>query len=132
MPKMQADSLKIETPPDTYGTKVRLLTLADLDGRTHAAKRARELIDAIHADLGGVDQLATGEQQIVQRASLLGCMAEDLEAKWLTGVSIDPAMLATLANAQRRLFESLGLQRRARDTTPTLAQYLARKSEAAE
>src|SRR5665811_841709 len=104
MPKMQADSLKIETPPDTYGTKVRLLTLADLDGRTHAAKRARELIDAIHADLGGVDQLATGEQQIVQRASLLGCMAEDLEAKWLTGVSIDPAMLATLANAQRRLF----------------------------
>jgi hypothetical protein len=65
-------------------SKVRLFTLSDLDKRTSAARRARELIDAIHSDLGGEDRLATGERQIIQRAALLGSLAEDLEARWLT------------------------------------------------
>jgi hypothetical protein len=52
--------------------KLRLLTLGHLDGRTAAARRARELIEAIQADLGGGDRLSEGERQLVQRA---GCSA---------------------------------------------------------
>ena len=112
------------------GKKVRLLTLSDLDLRTTAARRAHELIDSVHADLGGVDHLATGEQQLVQRACMIATMAEDIEAKWLLGESIDAAMLCTLSNAQRRLFETIGF-RRARDVSPDLQTYL-RSKEVAE
>ena len=91
----------------------------EVDGNT------RRLIEAIHADLGGVDRLATGERQIVQRAALLGTMAEDAEARWLAGQPIDPNVLCVLANAQRRLFETLGLSRRSKDVTPSVAQYIA-------
>jgi hypothetical protein len=114
-----------------HGQKARLLTFADLDKRTGAALRASELIDAVVADLGGIDRLAVAEQQIVQRASLLGVMAEDLEAKWLLGESIDATVLCTLANAQRRLFEAIGLQRRQRDV-PSLADYLRETAETSE
>jgi hypothetical protein len=100
------------------GAKTRLRSLADLDGRTAAYRRTCELISAVEADLGGADQLSTGERQIIQRAALTGALAEDLEARWLDGEDIDPALYATLGNAQRRLLEALGLQRRARLVQP--------------
>ena len=37
-------------------------------------------------------------------------MAEDIEARWLAGQSIDPNILCVLANTLRRLFEALGLR----------------------
>jgi hypothetical protein len=107
------------------GPKVRLLTLADLDKRTSAARRAHDLIDSVTADLGGLDRLATGERQIVQRAAMIGTMAEDIEARWLLGEPVDATVLCTLANAQRRLFESVGLSRRPRELTPSVAEYVA-------
>jgi hypothetical protein len=115
--------LELDCPP--HAPKVRLLTLGDLDKRTNAAKRARDLIERVAGDLGGQDQISVAESQIVQRAVLLGCMAEDLEAKWLSGEDVDASVLATIANAQRRLFESVGLKRRPRDVTPRLSDYLA-------
>jgi hypothetical protein len=110
---------------DKPAPKVRLLTLADLDRRTSAARRAHELIASIQTDLGGLDRLATGEQQLVQRVAMIGTMAEDLEAKWLMGEAIDPTTLCTLANSQRRLFESLGLRRVPTDVTPSVSDYVA-------
>jgi hypothetical protein len=110
--------------------KVRFLTLADLDKRTTAAKRARNLIQKVHGDLGGIEHLAAGEQQVVQRAVLLGVMAEDIESRWLMGEAVDPTVLATIANAQRRLFETVGLKRVSRDITPTLEQIAKHLADA--
>ena len=75
MPEVAAQ-IGAECQPDAPrpGPKVRLLTLADLDKRTTAAKRAATLIKRITGDLGGQDQLATGEQQIIQRAAFLGVL----------------------------------------------------------
>jgi hypothetical protein len=98
--------------------KVKLRSLADLDGRTSAARRTLELIENVTGDLGGADALSTGEKQLVQRAALTGALAEDLETKWLSGQDIDAGLYATLGNAQRRLFECLGLQRRAKTIVP--------------
>jgi hypothetical protein len=127
---LTADTDTLEARPEADKTKVRqqvrLLTLADLDKRTTAARRARELIDAIASDLGG--DLSTGEQQVAQRASLLGCMAESLETQWLLGEPVDTAVYCTIINAQRRALETVGLKRRARDVgVPSLAQYLEQK-----
>lgn len=114
-------------PPDTGG-KSRLLTLDSLDGRTAAAKLARGLIGAIESDLGGADALSAGERQLVQRAAILGAVAEDSEARWMAGEPIDSAAYLATINAQRRVLATLGLGRRSRDIT-TLAQYLAKKNE---
>jgi hypothetical protein len=100
------------------GNKVKLLSLADIDRRTRAYQRTAELIAAVETDLGGTEQLSTGERQIVQRAAVTGALIEDLEARWLQGFPIDPALYATLGNAQRRYFETVGLARRAKDATP--------------
>jgi hypothetical protein len=105
--------------------KAKLLTLADLDGRTRAAQMVGRTIAAIEGDLGGNDHLSTGEQQIIKRAALTGAMLEDMAARWLLGEPVDPALYATLSNAERRSLEAVGLKRRARDITPTLREYLA-------
>ena len=67
---MPSDAAQLETNNQSFAPKptgkVRLLTLADLDKRTTAAKRARDLIRKVHGDLGGTEHLATGEKQVVQ------------------------------------------------------------------
>jgi hypothetical protein len=104
--------------------KIRLLTLSDLDKRTGAAYRAHSLMRAITEDLGGEDRLATGERQIIQRAALLGALAEDQEARWLLGQPIDTGSLCAIGNAQRRLLEAVGIKRQPKDVT-RLSSYLA-------
>jgi hypothetical protein len=116
---MQAGSANGAAP------KAKLLTLADLDGRTRAAQGVSKTINAIATDLGGAEHLSTGEHQIIRRAALTGAMLEDMAARWLMGEPVDPALYATLSNAERRLLETVGLKRRPRDVTPSLSQYLA-------
>jgi hypothetical protein len=109
---MLADTTEMSTRSAAdAGPKARLLTLSDLDRRTMAFRKTNDLISQIETDLGGHDSLSTAERQIVQRAALTGALLEDLEAKWLRGEPIDPALYATLGNAQRRLFETVGLKR---------------------
>ena len=66
-PEMPEDAEQVKSiniggkkSPRSWGVKHRLLTLEQLDRRTNAARRVHEIIDAIHLDLGGEDQLATG------------------------------------------------------------------------
>jgi hypothetical protein len=110
--------------------KLRLLTLSHLDGRTAAAKRARDLIEAIETDLGGSDRLSTGERQLVQRAAVLGAVLTDTESRWIEGEPVDLTGYCTIVNAQRRVLETIGLRRRSRDVTPDLHDYLAQKHKA--
>jgi hypothetical protein len=112
----------------TSGRKVRLLTLADLDGRTNAAKAARALVADLESDLGGADRLSAGEREIAQRAAIASAILHDIEAGWLSGRGIDIAAYTSLANTQSRLLKLLGLERRARDVTPDLPDYIQQAS----
>ena len=105
--------------------KVRLLTLDDLDRRTAAARRARDLVADIEGDLGGRDHLSAAERQLVQRAAVLGAIIESEEVRWLSGEKIAVELHLSAINAQRRVLADLGLQRRQRNVTPTLEQYIA-------
>jgi len=100
------------------------MTLADLDRRTGAAFRAHRMVKAITEDLGGESRLSTAEKQVIQRAALLGTLAEDQEARWLLGQPIDTGSLCAIGNAQRRLLEAIGLKRQPKDVT-RLSTYLA-------
>jgi len=61
---------------------------------------------------------------MVQHGAVLGAIAQDLEAKYLLGRSIDLMQLCTVLNAQRRAFDAIGYKRRQRDVTPTLQGFL--------
>jgi hypothetical protein len=99
-----------------------LRTFDDLDARTSAYRRARELISGIETDLGGADQLTTGQRQLAQRASVYGALIESYEVQWLESRIVDPNWFAA-TNAQRRVLRDLGLERRAKDVT-TLSNML--------
>lgn len=109
------------------GDKARLLSLADLDRRTKAARAAFDLRDRLVADLGGEDAISAMKAQIIDAAAVMGAMLQDLAVRYLGGGSIDVAEYTTLANAQRRLLADLGLERQARDVTPSLAEYVKGK-----
>jgi hypothetical protein len=101
--------------------------LGHLDGRTAAARRARELIEAIETDLGGGDRLTEGSRQLVQRAAVLGTYIESCEARWLAGETVELADYLAAINAQRRVLATIGLERRPRDVTVDLKTYIAGK-----
>jgi hypothetical protein len=105
------------------GNKARLRTLDSLDQRTTAAKRVRSLIHAIEGDLGGGDRLSSAERQLVQRAAVLGAVATDIAATWIEGGPLDTTNYCAVINAERRLYETLGLERRPRDVA-SLGQLL--------
>jgi hypothetical protein len=119
------------------GGKARLISLADLDGRTRSALMARDTLAGLLSDLGGEDVASVAERQIAQRAAVLAAVAEDLEARLLQGDEVDVDELLAVGNAQRRLLATIGLERRSKDVTPSTAAYLAaraaeRRAEAAE
>src|SRR6476469_2533986 len=120
------DELKSEQPTEvkkrsTSGRQrkgrqlIRLKTLDALDSRTLAAKRAQALVASLESDLGGPDNVTVAERQIVQHAGVLGAVIEHQEALWLAGDEVDETALLAAVNCQRRLLETVGLRRRARD-----------------
>jgi hypothetical protein len=67
----------------------------------------------------------------VQRAAVLGAFIEDCEARWIGGEPFEVGDYLPAINAQRRILETLGLERRARDVTPpSLAELRARRAAA--
>lgn len=126
----------METPPidavrNAKGArkKARIKSLADLDGRTSAARAAFHLRDAIVGDLGGESFLSTMQMTLIENVAVLGAALQDMAAAYLAGEGADMSLFSTLANAQRRLLADLGLERRARDVTPDLASYVRSKGE---
>jgi hypothetical protein len=97
-----------------------------LDGRTVAARRARDLAAALSTDLGG-DDLSVAQRQLVTRAAMLGAFIEDCEARWLAGDDVDVTAWLSAIDRQRRTLMALGLERRARPV-PSLTEYLEMKA----
>jgi hypothetical protein len=106
--------------------KARLLTLDALDGRTVAARAARDLARSITADLGGDDNVSAAQAELVRRAALLGAYLEDAEARWLAGDDVDVPAWLSAVDRQRRTLMALGLERKARPV-PDLQTYLREK-----
>ena len=99
--------------------------LPGLDGRTATARRFRDLVNAFVADMGGLDHCSEVRLGLVRRLAATTVQAEMLEARMVNGDAIDIATLCTLASTTVRLSQRLGLERRARNVTPSVGQYLA-------
>ena len=98
--------------------------LDGLDARSAPARRYRDLQHAIAQDLGGPDALTEAQLQLIRSAAGLVVLREALDAKALNGEPIDTAQYTRIANTLRRVLSTIGLQRRPRDVTPTLEEYV--------
>jgi hypothetical protein len=112
-------------PVRKRGRKTALITISDLDKRTGAAKRVGDLVRAIESDLGGRDHLSATQRQLVQRAAVLSAIAEDFEVRWAMGQEVDVGTHVTLINSLRRVYETIGLDRVARDVGFTIDDLAA-------
>jgi hypothetical protein len=111
--------------------------LPGIDGRSTWARRLRDLVALHVADLGGDENISEAERAIVRRAAVIITELEIMEREFaLANGAPDLVTLEAYqraCNTMRRLFEAVGLQRRSRDVTPTLTEYLrAARAAAAE
>ena len=102
--------------------------LPGLDGRSATARRFRDLVNSYIADMGGLDRCSEIRLGLLRRLAATTVQAEMLEARMVNGEAINIATLCTLASTTVRLSQRLGLERRARDVTPSLGQYLASRT----
>jgi hypothetical protein len=85
------------------------------DGRSPWARRWRDLIELHVSDLGGAAALSEAQRSLVKRASTIEIELEQIEGRLSEGKAQDLALYATATAHSRRVFEALGLERKARD-----------------
>jgi hypothetical protein len=98
----------------TNGTKL----LPGVDGRNPWARRARDVLQEHIADLGGHDNTSAAERSLARRAAVMTVELEMLEARFANAGMAESEDLDLYVRASgnlRRLLESVGLQRRARE-----------------
>lgn len=98
--------------------------LPDTDGRSAWSRRLRDLITIHLSDLGGEDAVSEAMKAIVRRASVLTVTLERIESGWAKKADKDEEPSAAeidlyqrASNSLRRLLESVGLERKAKDVT---------------
>jgi hypothetical protein len=95
-----------------------------VDKRSGEARRFKDVLAAIVSDLGGVDRLSEGQKQLCRRCALLAVEAEKLEARSISGESIDLDRFGMMTDRLGRAVSRLGLKRVPRDVTLDLKSYL--------
>jgi hypothetical protein len=98
--------------------------LPGVDGRSAGARRYRDLILEIVADQGGAEHLAQARVQLIRRFAAASVLAESLEAQLAAGKPIDIAEHAQLCSSLVRLAQRIGINRRLKNVTPDLRDYL--------
>ena len=96
--------------------------LQGVDMRTHGGRRFKELCADLVDHLG--DSPTAPQFAIIRRAAALAVWCEQAEAAQAQGEELDVAAYTTATNAMRRLLADLGLERKARDVTPSLHDYI--------
>jgi hypothetical protein len=131
--KMQLDTTKIGTEQSadhrtTAGGKLRFRTIAYLDGRTLAARKAAALAAAFELEIEG--PITPTVRLAIDRAAQLQALAEDLRVRRLSGdVDVSLVDLTRVEGLAARAVASLGLKRRA-TPKPSLREYLNRLATA--
>jgi hypothetical protein len=93
----------------------------DGDGRGPWARRWRDLKTLYADDLGGEASLSEFQLGLVGTAATMRCELERLEGRLSVGDAIDTDMYGRIAGHYRRIVETLGIERRTRDVTPSLS-----------
>jgi hypothetical protein len=104
--------------------------LRSVDRRTRLAKRFKEIVCAIEQDQGGSERLSEARMQLIRRFAATAVLAEQIEARLASGEEINAQEHALLSSSLVRLVQRIGINRIAKDITPTLSQYRAEFEDA--
>jgi hypothetical protein len=113
------DRPKFNDDPKRHRSRItngRLLN--GVDGRSPWVRRCKDIIASHISDLGGEANTSTAERSLVRRAAVMTTELEMLEARFATAgmaESNDLDLYVRASGNLRRLLESVGLQRRARE-----------------
>jgi hypothetical protein len=89
------------------------------------SRRFHDLVLGHVSDLGGADLLSEAQFSLIRRAAAIECELERLDARLSIGEPVDLDSYGRCAGHLRRLFETIGVQRVARDVTPTWGEIAA-------
>jgi hypothetical protein len=104
--------------------------LPNVDGRSLIARRFRDISNAILVDQGGADRCSESKLQLIRRFAACAVIAEQMEARLARGETINISEHSQLSSTLTRLAQRIGIERRAKDVTPTVEAYLRSKREA--
>jgi hypothetical protein len=111
--------------PRSAVTSGRKLFVDSGNPNTAWSRRYHDLVVAHCGDLGGIDTLSVAQMSLIRRAAAIECELERLDARLSAGELVDLDSYGRCAGHLRRLFETIGVERKPRDVTPTLSEYLA-------
>lgn len=101
--------------------------LPDVDGRSVVARRYRDIIGAVVSDQGGAEHLSEARLQLIRRFSAASVLAEQMEARLARGEQFNIQEYSLLVSTMVRVAQRIGIERRSRNVTPSLGQYLSNK-----
>src|SRR5258705_6558756 len=89
--KKPVGRLRLDLPDKAFRTRLGTgsAILEGIDGRSHIARRYREIGAAIAVDCGGVSGLSESLQQLIRTAAGLVILREALDVKAVNGERID-------------------------------------------
>jgi hypothetical protein len=102
--------------------------LPGIDGRSVIARRYRDIVSAILVDQGGEQHCSESRLQLIRRFAAAAVLAEQMEARLANGEQIDIAEHAQLASTLVRIANRIGIDRRAKNVTPSLRDYLEERA----
>jgi hypothetical protein len=128
-----ATQVRTDSPPEGVSArrrrrgKLRLLTRANLDRRTKAAQAFDEIASGIAKDIapGGEDQLSCVQKHLIEAFAGVALHVNDLNARLLIGEPVDVLVHSNVISTMVRLASRIGIDRVAKDISPSLAEYLA-------
>jgi hypothetical protein len=89
--------------------------LEGVDGRTHVARRYRELNALISRDVSPDVDLTEAQKQLIRSAAGLVVLRERLDVKSCNGEQIDAGEYCAVSNTLRRVLVTIGLKRVPKD-----------------
>ncbi len=105
--------------------------LENIDGRSPAGRRYRDLVESFTRELGEPGGPTAAQQAMVKQLAGVILHAEQLQAGIVRGEHVDLDGLVRLSNLQARLLKALDLgQAKAASRRKTLADHLASRPAA--
>jgi len=126
VPQSSADRAVVERRPSKQRSRLTngKDLLPDIDGRSAAARRFKDIANQILVDQGGIDQCSESRLQLVRRFAAAAVLAEQMEAALVRGEQIDIAEHGLLCSTLVRIAQRIGINRVPRDVSPSLADLI--------
>jgi hypothetical protein len=100
-------------------------TIDALDRRTRAYRRYEAIRGAVLSDMGGEENTSEIKRQLISKFATICLQLEVMEAAAIAGETIDADAFGRISGHARRIAETLGMSRRPREITPSVADYVA-------